>query len=102
MTDLLRPPRLLVETREIDPVDDLLLFADRGSPLAWLRRSDGIIGVGGMVAGYHAGGAGMPTSGAPENALSPADTWRSIAAAAEIDDPVGLHGTGLVAFGALA
>ena len=52
MTDLPRPPRLLVETREIDPVDDLLAFADPHSPLAWLRRSDGIIGLGGMVAGY--------------------------------------------------
>jgi menaquinone-specific isochorismate synthase len=102
VTDLLRPTRLLVETREIDPVDDLLLFADRDSPLAWLRRSDGIIGLGGMVAGYQAGGADTPASTDPANTLSLADTWRSIAAAAEIDDPVGLHGSGLIAFGALA
>ena len=101
MTDLPRPPRLLVETREIDPIDDLLAFADPRSPLAWLRRSDGMIGLGGMVAGYEAGG-GRAGDADPESAVSPADTWRGIAAEAEIDDPVGLHGTGLVAFGALA
>jgi menaquinone-specific isochorismate synthase len=85
----------VVETREIDPVDDLIAFADPHSPLAWLRRSDGIVGVGGMLAGFESGGL-APGGG------DPAETWRSICADAEIDDPVGLHGTGLVAFGALA
>jgi menaquinone-specific isochorismate synthase len=86
---------LVVETREIDPVHDLIEFADPHSPLAWLRRSDGIVGVGGMLAGFESGGS-SPGGG------SPAETWRSICADAEIDDPMGLHGTGLVAFGALA
>lgn len=101
MTDPLRPPRLVVETREVDPDRDLLAFADPRSPLAWLRRGDGIVGIGGAVAGFESGGA-LAAPGADPAALpSPADAWRAISADAEIDDPVGLHGTGLVAFGAL-
>ncbi|GAA1997407.1 chorismate-binding protein [Microbacterium pumilum] len=100
MTDLSRPPRLVAETREIDPIDDLLAFADPHSPLAWLRRSDGIVGLGGPVAGFEVGGV----TPAVDDGVRPsaADAWRAICADAEIDDPVGLHGTGLVAFGALA
>ena len=92
MTALPRLPRLRVETREIDPVEDLLTFADPAFPLAWLRRSDGIVGMGGQVAGFEAGRRRRrpprPGGGSPPRR--------------EVDDPVGLHGTGLVAFGALA
>jgi menaquinone-specific isochorismate synthase len=91
-----RPTRLVVETREIDPVDDLLLLADPHSPLAWLRRSDGIVGIGGMLAGLESGGTAESSHGE-----SAAEAWRAMSAAAEIDDPVGIPGTGLVAFGAL-
>lgn len=92
-----RPPQLVVETREIDPIDDLLAFTDPRSPLAWLRRGDGIVGVGRMVAGFEQGGAtSIATAPVPA-----ADAWRALSEAAEIDDPVGLHGTGLVAFGTL-
>ncbi len=91
--DPLRPPRLVVETREIGADQDILAFADPQSPLAWLRRGDGIVGVGGVVAGFDAGAPGAP---------DPSTAWRAIAAAAEVDDPIGLPGTGLVAFGALA
>ncbi len=97
MTRPHRPPQLVVETREIDPVEDLLAFADPRSPLAWLRRGEGIVGVGHVVAGYETSGPGTDPGAQP----SPADAWREIAAAADIDDPVGVHGTGLVAFGAL-
>lgn len=97
-----RPPRLAVETREIDPIDDLLTFADPRSPLAWLRRSDGIIGLGSAIAGFESGGATAPSAIAEGAPALPAETWRAICAGAEIDDPVGLHGTGLVAFGALS
>lgn len=96
MTDPLRPPRLLVETREVDPDRDLLAFTHPDSPLAWLRRGDGIVGVGATVAEFATGGA----SGLAAD--SPADAWRAIAAAAEVDDPVAIAGTGLVAFGSLA
>ncbi|WP_127473037.1 isochorismate synthase [Microbacterium sulfonylureivorans] len=100
MTSLHRLPKLVVETREIDPVEDLLAFADPRSPLAWLRRGEGIVGIG-SVGGYEAGGAHPVPGLDPSEQPSPADSWRAICADAEIDDPVGLHGTGLVAFGTL-
>lgn len=101
MTAPHRPPTLVVETREIDPVDDLLAFADPDSPLAWLRRGEGIVGIG-SIGGYESGGALQLAGVDPATQPSAAETWRMICAEAEIDDPVGLHGTGLVAFGALA
>lgn len=91
------PLRLSVVTREIDPVEDLLAYADPTTPLAWLRRGDGIVAIG----------SGMQThlriSGSfdePHAAIM-SSRWQQIVAQADIDDPVGLPGTGLVAFGAL-
>ncbi|MFK4808504.1 MULTISPECIES: isochorismate synthase [unclassified Microbacterium] len=97
MTSALRPPQLVVETREIEHVDDLLTYASPDEPLAWLRRGDGIVGIG-SVGGYERGPQSDPGL-APATLATPADTWRRIAEAAEVDDPVGLPGTGLVAFG---
>ena len=57
MTDS-APSRLLVETREIDPVEDLLEFTDPASPLVWLRRGDGMIGFG-SAARIEVRGAGV-------------------------------------------
>ena len=87
-------PRLSVETREIDPVGDLLAYADPDRPLAWLRRGEGVVGVGEQSGYEHVGAEADPS-------LSAADAWRLIAAEADVDDPVGLPGTGLIAFGAL-
>ncbi|MFT4213181.1 MAG: chorismate-binding protein [Microbacterium sp.] len=88
------PPRLRVVTRELDPADDALPFADASDPLVWLRRGEGIVGAGRSVLTLQRGGD------APASALSFAELWRSIAAHAEIDDAVGVPGTGLVGFGA--
>ena len=96
MTSAHRPPRLVVETREIEHVADLLAYASADAPLAWLHRGDGIVGLG-SVGGYERGPAAPGHD--PAAGLSPADTWRHLAATAEVDDPVGLPGTGLVAFG---
>jgi menaquinone-specific isochorismate synthase len=87
----------VVETREVDPDRDLLAFASRDSPLAWLREGDGIVGVGVPLAGV--GDRFDDADASAEPAL--ADAWRDIAADADIDDPIGLPGTGLVAFGSL-
>jgi menaquinone-specific isochorismate synthase len=87
----------VVETREIEHVDDLLTYASPDEPLAWLRRGDGIVGIG-SVGGYERGSQSDPGLD-PATLATPADTWRRIAEAAEVDDPVGLPGTGLVAFG---
>lgn len=89
--------RLVVETREIDPVEDLLAYADSTSPLAWLRRGEGIVAVGSQIAVTIREPAG---SDALRSAVI-ATAWRDISAAAVIDDVVHLPGTGLVAFGAL-
>lgn len=89
--------RLVVETREIDPVEDPLVYADPAHPLAWLRRGDGIVAVGSDAARVLRVPAGAD---APRSAII-ASAWRALAQDAEIDDPLGLPGTGLVGFGAL-
>ena len=45
--------RLVAQTREIPPVDDLLAHTSAGRPLAWLRRGEGIVaaGDGGVILG---------------------------------------------------
>lgn len=88
---------LVVETREIDPVEDLLAAADPARPLAWLRRGDGIVAVGEPLRELRASAG---STGLRSSALATA--WRYLSSGARIDDPIGLPGTGLVAFGALA
>jgi menaquinone-specific isochorismate synthase len=84
-------PRLRVVTREIDPVADVLDYTTGYDPLFWSRRGDAIAAFG-TVTGWR---APMPALSVPEIAAQ----WRRVAASADIDDPVGLPGTGLVAFG---
>ena len=90
------PRRLLVQTREIDPIDDLLPYTSPDRPLAWLRRGDGIVGVGAAAELER-----MPHAADPASVPPLADAWRALAANAEVDDPLGVPGTGLVGFGAL-
>lgn len=84
-------PRLRVVTREIDPVEDVLAYTPGYDPLFWSRRGDALAGFGTVLnrSAVKAAAAGTTL----------ADRWRAIAAAADIDDPVGLPGTGLLAFG---
>ncbi|GAA1140736.1 chorismate-binding protein [Microbacterium natoriense] len=87
-----------METREIDPVEDPLAYADPADPLAWLRRGDGIVAVGsGVVESIR-----IPAGRGPLRSAIAARLWRDLVQDAEIDDPLGLPGTGLVAFGALS
>lgn len=85
---------LVAQTREIDPVEDLLAYADPARPLAWLRRGDGIVAVGAETVGE----IRLPAARSAEVAT----VWRGVSGAAKVDDPLGLPGTGLVAFGAFA
>ncbi|MPS76210.1 isochorismate synthase [Microbacterium sp. K35] len=86
---------LVVETRQIDPVEDLLAYADPARPLAWLRRGDGIVAVGEPFAEIR------PTAEPGQTRLEALATfWRGLSAQADVTDPLGLPGTGLVAFGA--
>ncbi len=87
-----------METREIDTVEDPLAYADPAAPLAWLRRGDGIVAVGPRVVTT----IRVPAGVAPLRSAAIAEAWRDLSRDAEIDDPLGLPGTGLVAFGALA
>lgn len=85
-------PHLVVRTRETDHVEDLLTFTSPTRPTAWMRRGDGMVGWG-------AAHTFTVADGDAAGELS--RQWTALAAAADIDDPVGLPGTGLVAFGAL-
>lgn len=88
---------LVVTTREIDPVEDLLAYADPSRPLAWLRRGDGIVAVGdGVVTTIR-----VPAGADRPRAELVAAAWRRLTQGAEVHDPLALPGTGLVAFGAL-
>jgi menaquinone-specific isochorismate synthase len=79
-------------TREIDPVEDLLEYADAADPTVWSRRGDMLVGTAGSALSFRAGG----TTGEDASRW-----WREVTGAAAVEDPVRLPGTGLVAFGAL-
>lgn len=84
--------RLRAVTREIDAVEDLLEYASPRNPTVWSRRGDMLVGIG----------SALTFNGRfrPEG-TELTRWWHEVTAAAEIDDPVGVPGTGLVAFGAL-
>lgn len=86
-----------MQTREFDPVDDLLAYAHPDAPLAWLRRGDGIVSISDSIPVSLRVPAGTDSLRAAVLAAS----WRALADAADVDDPVQLPGTGLVGFGAL-
>ncbi|WP_245233154.1 isochorismate synthase [Microbacterium sp. dk485] len=88
-------PRLRVVTREIATVDDVLAHSAATDPLFWSRRGDALAGFGVALRLEAAAGALTP-------AAELAVRWRAVAAAADIDDAVGIPGTGLVAFGSFA
>lgn len=84
---------LTVESRRIDPVASLIPYTDPHRPLLFLRRGDGIAGIGEALR--------LEFSG-PSRIRDAAHAWREVAAAAHVDDEVRVHGSGLVAFGAFA
>ncbi len=93
--------RLVVQTREIEPIDDLLEYADPQHPLAWLRRGEGMVALAGAARVAMLSVDAADASGR-SRAARLAHAWRELAATADVDDAVGLPGTGLVGFGALA
>ena len=82
---------LTVETRRIDPVPSLIPYADPTRPLLFLRRADGIVGLGEALRLEFRG---------PTRLQDAAAAWREVAASARVDDEVRVRGSGLVAFGA--
>jgi menaquinone-specific isochorismate synthase len=86
-------PRLIVRTEPAEELAPLIPRADPRHPLLWMRRGEGIVGLGEAVR--------IETSG-PSRVEDAAAAWTSLAELADIDDRVGLPGTGLVAFGTFA
>ncbi len=84
---------LEVETLPLDDLGPLIPRVDSRHPLVFLRRGQGIVGVGEAL---------RLTFSGPNRIVDAAAAWKRIAAAAGVTDPLGLPGTGLVAFGTFA
>ncbi|MFZ7087002.1 isochorismate synthase [Curtobacterium sp. RRHDQ10] len=84
-------PRLTVSTRMLDDPGDVIRHTLADRPLAFVRRGDGIVGVGEAVRYVFRG---------PDRMRDAARAWRQLVGRAAVDDAVQLRGTGLVAFGA--
>lgn len=80
-------------TRPLTSGVDLLSLTDPASPLVWLRGDRGAIGVGEAL---------RLTFRGPTRFRDAAAAWQRVTAQATVDDPVGVPGTGLVAFGAFS
>lgn len=90
------PHRLCAVTRplaSLPSLDELLGFADPSQPLLWTRGDRGCVGIGETL---------RLTFTGPDRFTQASAVWRSIAAAAEVDDSVRLPGSGLLAFGTFA
>lgn len=84
---------LTVETTPIAPIDQLVLLLDRREPLLWMRRNQGLAGIGTALR--------LEFSG-PTRMTDAAAAWHRVVAAATVTDPLARTGTGLLAFGAFA
>lgn len=85
--------RLVVRTVAVDETEPLIPRTDPRNPMVWLRRGEGIVGLGEVLRIESHGRTRIEDASA---------AWTELAAHADVDDRVGLPGTGLVAFGAFA
>jgi menaquinone-specific isochorismate synthase len=86
-------PVLVVETQQIDDIRPLVPLVDARHPLVFLRRGQGIAGIGEALRLEFTGESRFRDA---------SEAWKRVAAAATVTDPLDLHGTGLVALGAFA
>lgn len=84
---------LIVETTPVADIAGLIPLLEPRRPLLWSRRGDGIAGLGEALRLSFSGAARIHDAAA---------AWREIADAASVVDPVGVPGTGLIAFGSFA
>lgn len=86
-------PTLQAVTRALPELPNLLGYADPEFPLFWNRGDRGCVGVGEALRLRFTG---------PDRFTEASRVWREIAAVSSVDDPVGMPGSGLVAFGTFA
>jgi len=86
-------PSLTVRTHPLDETAPLVKLLDARDPLVFIRRGQGIAGIGEAYRLEFSGEDRMREA---------ASAWRDIVAAADVVDEVGLPGTGLVALGSFA
>jgi menaquinone-specific isochorismate synthase len=84
-------PVLTARTRVVDAVTSLLPMLDARSPLLFMRRGEGVAGLGEALRLSFRG---------TDRIAQAAETWRRITASATVHDPVRKSGSGLLAFGA--
>ena len=84
---------LEAETTPLDDVRQLIPFLDSRTPLLWLRKGEGIAGIGQVLRLDFTG---------PDRIEQASAAWRATASAASVEDSVRTPGTGLVAFGTFA
>ena len=82
-----------VSTEQVDEIPSLLPVLDAKHPLLFMRRGEGIAGLG-EAARFEFRGA--------DRIRDAAAAWKEIAAASTVRDEVGRSGSGLVAFGAFS
>jgi menaquinone-specific isochorismate synthase len=86
-------PSFDVSTEQVDPIASLLPLLEARRPLLFMRRGEGIAGLGEA--------ARLEFRGL-DRVRDAAAAWKRIAATSTVRDEVGRSGTGLVAFGAFA
>jgi menaquinone-specific isochorismate synthase len=86
-------PPLHAETTPLDGPHELITRVDPRQPLLWQRGGAGLAGLGEALR--------LEFSG-PDRIREASAAWRELSAAAVVADPLGVPGTGLVAFGAFA
>ncbi|WP_165069106.1 isochorismate synthase [Marisediminicola senii] len=86
-------PALTVTTSACTDLGPLIPLVDPGSPLVWMRRGFGMIGIGEALRLEFTG---------PNRIADAAAAWQRVVACASVTDDVGVSGTGLVAFGSFA
>ena len=84
---------LTVQTSPIADIRQLILLLDGRSPLLWMRRNQGLAGIGCALR--------LEFSG-PTRMTDAAAAWKQVVALATVTDPLARTGTGLLAFGAFA
>lgn len=85
------PERLAVRTVPVPDPGDLISRLPHPTALAWIRHGEGIAGWGEA--------ARIPVPGGADRFAAAAALLRELFAAADVDDPVDVPGTGPVAFG---